>query len=113
MFEVSIDNVAQCRRVDNYQAWSQAAVEAAVVDNARVLALAGAAEHIAAGAPLYHPGMRDATMLTVNPSIVTPRICGCSRRTDTNVCIRRASTDTSPWYTWNWHSESRCDWSCL
>ena len=43
----------------------QAAVEAAVSDNARVMALAGAAEHIAAGAPLYHPGMRDATMLTV------------------------------------------------
>ena len=34
-------------------------------DNARVMALAGAAEHIAAGAPLYHPGMRDASMLTV------------------------------------------------
>ena len=36
-----------------------------MLDNARVMALAGAAEHIAAGAPLYHPGMRDATMLTV------------------------------------------------
>ena len=37
-------------------------------DNARVMALAGAAEHIAAGAPLYHPGMRDASMLTVRAS---------------------------------------------
>ncbi len=50
------------RMVDS---WPQAAVEAAVSDNARVMALAGAAEHIAAGAPLYHPGMRDASMLTV------------------------------------------------
>ena len=47
-----------------------------MVDNARVLALAGAAEHIAAGAPLYHPGLRDATLLTVTiPTVVTNVPC--------------------------------------
>ena len=44
----------------------QAAVEAAVADNVRVLALAGAAEHVAAGAPLFHPGLRDDALLTVS-----------------------------------------------
>ncbi len=54
---------------------AQAAVEAAVSANARVMALAGAAEHIAAGAPLYHPGMRDASMLTVRALASQHNVC--------------------------------------